>query len=251
MSRPVSFFGLARRSFWLLFGAIWLTAGAGLLFGGVLFALEERTYAEDGVTAIGMVLTKDIDRADSESSTEYRVRYRFPTEAGETVEGSDDVSVETWESLAERGPIEITYLRDRPSSNRLAGESQAFGAAIFLLTGAGFGGLGAVLVGRSLRSVLRARRLLRQGRPADATVTIVEPTSVSVNRRQQFRVRYTYRDAAGQTHDGDSGYLDWEEASRWSAGDVGQVRYDPGRPGDSLWLGAPMAPPQPSSDAIS
>jgi len=251
MSRPVSFFGLARRSFWLLFGAIWLTAGAGLVVGGVLFALDERAYAEDGVTATGMVLMKDIDRADSDSSTEYRVRYRFPTEAGETVEGSDDVSVETWESLTERGPIEITYLPERPSSNRLAGESQVFGAAIFLLMGAGFGGVGAVLVGRSLRTVLRARRLLRQGRPADATVTVIEPTSVSVNRRQQFRVRYTYRDMAGQTHDGDSGYLDWEEASRWSTGDVGQVRYDPGRPGDSLWLGAPVAPLQPSSDAIS
>lgn len=251
MSRPVSFFGLARRSFWLLFGAIWLTAGAGLVVGGVLFALEERAYAEDGVTTTGMVLTKDIDSADSDSSTEYRVRYRFSTEAGETVEGGADVSVETWESLTERGAIEITYLRDRPGSNRLAGAGEVFGAVVFLVIGAGFGGIGAVLVGRSLRNVLRARRLLRLGRPADGTVTVVEPTSVSINRRQQFRVRYTYRDAAGQTYDGDSGYLDWEEASRWSTGDVGQVRYDPRQPRDSLWLGAPAAPLQPSSDAIS
>lgn len=244
MNRTVSFFGLARRSFWLLFGAIWFAAGAGLLLGGVVFMLDERAYVEGGVPTTGMVLAKDIDRADSDSSTEYRVRYRFVTDDGEAVEGSADVSVEAWESLTERGPIEITYRHDRPNFNRLADEGQVFEAAIFLLFGAGFGGVGGVLVGRSLRNVLRARRLLRFGRPAAATVTVVEPTSVSINRREQFRVRYTYRDAAGQKHDGDSGHLDWEEASRWSPGDEGQIHYDPVRSRDSLWLGAPVVPPQ-------
>lgn len=233
-----SFASLARRSFWLLFGGIWLFAGVFLLLFAAVFALREQDFAASGVATTGIVLEKRIVPADSDSSTEYRVGYRFTTTDEKVVEGSDSVSVDVWEGLAERGPIEIRYLRDRPETNRLAAGSDFFGALMFLLGGAAFAGIGGVLFFRALAGVRRARRLLRFGVPADARVTEVAPTNVSFNRRQQFRVRYSYVDGHGGAHAGESGYMNFEVANLWAPGDVALIRYDPERPEASHWLGA-------------
>ena len=236
-SQP-SFFSLARRSFWLLFGGIWLVAGVFMLVFGVVFALREQEFATSSSAATGIVLEKNIIPADSDSSTEYRIGYRFTTPDGRVIEGSDRVSVEEWEAYVERGPIAVRFLTSRPESNRLALGSDILLALIFLIAGVALTGIGGFLVARSIRSVRKARRLLSVGVPVDATVTSVEPTNVSVNRRPQYRVRYSYSDQQGGTHEGDSGYLDFEEAHVWSPGDIARVRYDPARPDESQWLGA-------------
>jgi hypothetical protein len=228
---------MARRSFWMLFGGIWLFVGVLLFIFGIAFVLREQEFASSGTVATGIVLEKRIVPADSDSSTEYRVSYRFEAD-GRTIEGSDQVSVETWEGLTERGPIDIRYLRDRPESNRLNLGSDLIVAAIFLLLGIVFGGIGGFLFFRALRGVMKARRLLTGGEPVDATVTSVEPTNVSVNRRPQYRVRYSYRDRQGATHEGDSGYLSFEDANAWSVGDTVRVMYDPVKPDESYWVGA-------------
>lgn len=234
---------VARRSFWLLFGGIWLLAGTTMLVVGIGMALEERRW-DMAVEATGMVLTKDIVPADSDSSTQYRVRFRYPTQDGGSAEGDQQVDVATWEALAERGPITVYYLPGSSEAPRLDPDPEPFGPLIFLAFGIVLGGVGGVLFGRALRDVFRARRLIESGTDADATVTAVEGTDVSFNRRPQFRVRYSYRDTAGATHTGDSGYLEWEEASTYADGDTVAIRYDPRRPADSVWLGrvAPAAP---------
>ena len=121
MSRPrlPSFHGLAKRSFWLFFGGIWLLTGLVMFVVAAGTALQERTWAAEAVQTTGMVVTKDIIPADSDSSTEYRVRFRFTTQDGSAVEGNQEVEVETWEGLTERGPVEVHYLPSSPSSARL------------------------------------------------------------------------------------------------------------------------------------
>jgi hypothetical protein len=233
-----SFFSLARRSFWLLFGGIWLLAGVFILVFGVVFALREQEFSTNGVVTTGIVLTKTFVPADSDSSTEYRVSYRFSAEDGKVVEGSDDVSVETWDGLTERGPIEIGYLRGRPESNRLGSGSDLFVAVIFLVGGVVFGGIGGFLVFRALSGIRKAQRLLQVGVPAVATVTEVASTNVTYNRRPQFRVRFSYVDGKGGTHAGESGYMEFEEANSWNPGDAAHIRYDPDRPEESQWIGA-------------
>ncbi len=229
--------GQAKRSFWLFFGGIWLLAGLVLFVVGVGMALEERVWSSDAVQTTGMVLTKDIVRADSDSSTQYRVRFRFSPEDGSTVDGAQDVSIETWEALTERGPVAVYYLPTSPSSARLDPDANVVISIVFLVVGVVFGGIGGVLFVRAVRGLLRARRLLRSGVATEATVSGVEGTNVSFNRRPQFRVRYRYRDEQGGEHEGDSGYLDWDEASTWNEGDHVSVRYDPQRPADSHWVG--------------
>jgi hypothetical protein len=233
-----SFFSLARRSFWLLFGGIWLFAGVFMLLFAVVFAFREQDFAANGVVTTGIVLEKRIVPADSDSSTQYRVSYRFTTEDGRVVEGSDGVDVGVWEALTERGPIDVRYLRGDPVTNRLSTGSDFLGAVIFFLAAVIFGGIGGFLFFRALRGVRKARRLLNVGVPAGARVTEVVSTNVSYNRRQQFRVRYSYDDAQGRSHAGESGYMDYEEAGLWHPGDVARIRYDPDRPEESHWQGA-------------
>jgi hypothetical protein len=240
-----SYLALARRSFWLFFGAIWLCVGLALLAGGVVFAATEAQYA-DAVATTGLVLGKDIVPADSDSSTEYRVRYRFTTDNGETVEGDEAVSVEAWEALVERGPIVVYYLPARPGASRLSAGADPTGPLIFGLMGIIFGGIGGILVVHSLRDIRRARRLLTLGTPVRATVLGVEQTNVSINRRNQFRVRYTYRDALGREYEGTSGYLDWTEAETWDPGDECLVHFDPARPEESYWIGRVEVGPEPA-----
>jgi hypothetical protein len=230
----------ARRSFGLAFGGIWLLVGVIMLVVGTGMAVEERRW-NAAQQATGMVLTKDIVRADSDSSTEYRVGFRYTTQGGETREGDQQVEVHTWEALTERGPITVYYLTGSSEPARLDPSPEPVGALIFLAFGIVLTGVGGFLVGRALRNVLRASRLMRTGTEVDASVTGVEQTNVSFNRRPQFRVRYAYRDAAGGEHIGDSGYLEWDEASTFSEGDTVRVRFDPKRPADSIWVGRTSA----------
>lgn len=243
-----SFFGQAKRSFWLYFGGIWLFVGVVMLIGSAGMALQERSWSADSVRTTGIVLTKDISLADSDSSTAYRVRFRFTSKDGSTIEGDEQVEVATWEGLTERGPIEVYYLPSSPSSVRLEPGESPIGVLILFLVGVVFGGIGGFLFVRAALELLRARRLLHSGIDAEATVTGVEGTNVSFNRQPQFRVRYSYRDRQGGRHSGDSGYLDWEEASRWTKGDHVAIRHDPQRPAESVWIGKIQAP-RPTIDA--
>ncbi len=119
---------------------------------------------------------------------------------------------------------------------------------IFLIAGVVLGLIGGVIVYRAIAAIRKARRLMQVGIPVDATVTEVVETNVSYRRRQQFKVRYSYVDSRGGTHEGDSGYMDYEEASLWNRGDIARVRYDPDRPEESHWLGA--ADPGPEKPRI-
>jgi Protein of unknown function (DUF3592) len=105
---------------------------------------------------------------------------------------------------------------------------------------------GAFLFGRALRGILEARRVLRLGRSTVATVIAVEETNISVNGRQQFKVRYSFRDERNQPHEGDSGYLGWTDAASWKPGQSVAIRYDPDRPNESVWIGKPEPTARPA-----
>ncbi len=246
MTAQPSLMTLARRSFWLLFGGLWLFVGVVMLLFALGFAAKEGDFSRNGVTTTGIVLTKHIVPADSDSSTEYRVSYRFTTGDGKVVEGSESVDVGAWEKLVERGPIEIRYVAGNPGSNRLASGDNVAGAAIFALIGAVFGGIGALLFIRAIKGIRKARRLLQVGIPAQGSVTGIDETNIQVNRRQQFKVRYSYLDREGRNHQGDSGYMDWSEATDWVVGDPVDIRFDPAAPDQSSWVGRPAAAPPPA-----
>lgn len=236
-----STFRLARRNMLLLFGAILLIAGLLMLVIGLGLVWSEGRFASDGRTATGLVIGKAISRAtagSSDSSTDYIVRYRFTDIAGRQVDGSDEIGFDAWEALTEGGPVEVSYLAQDPGTNRVAGGDGLTAAVIVLVIGFVVTAVGAPLTIRGWRGVSRTRRLWRDGTPATGTVTQIEQTNVQFNRERQWRIRYRYADEAGATHDGESGYMSYEEASQWQTGSSAMVRYDPRKPGVSVWIGA-------------
>jgi hypothetical protein len=163
------------------------------------------------------------------------VRYRFRAPDGGTLDGESDVDYERWRGLAERGPVDIAFLPSKPSTNRVQGTSRLMMSVMFTLMGGFFAIAGAVILAYGIRGGRRATRLRETGLTAEATVTAVQPTRMTINGRRQGRVSFEFRDYQGRVQTGRSGYLPLDDAMRWKAGDRAAIRYDRDRPGESLW----------------
>jgi hypothetical protein len=231
--------GFIGRYFWFLFGGIWLVVGLGLTKGGLDEMGKERRYRDEGRMARATVVDKSMQRADRDHpSTRYVVRYRFTTDDGRPVTGSTTVEVHQWETLREGDPITVTYLASAPETQRLADPSAGSGAWVMVAIGLFFAGAGGGIVFWNWRRLAHDRRLRRTGVLVHGTVVKVIPTSLRINRVQQWRIVYRYQDHVGRTHETGSGALPPSAAHTWQPGDTGPVRYDRAQPDDSIWVSA-------------
>ncbi len=219
----------------LLAGAVFVFVGAGLLWTAIGMALELKQAVDLPATVLDKSLTP-ADR-DQNPSTRYLVRVRFVEPGGQAGESDQEVEPEVWEELAAGDSYPVRYV---PAKRKVipSGIAEPIGAAI-----AGVMSIVVLLIGRwlvvpSARQLLTELRLLSGGTPASATVTEVFPTSSSLNRVTLWKLRYRYKDPTGQEHEAESGFLMPDEAREWQPGSVGAVRYDPRRPGTSMWLGS-------------
>jgi hypothetical protein len=235
MTTP-SFWRIASKQFWLLFGGIWFlvgivfgAVGAGLLWSGWQF----RTRGE---SVEARVLRKYSERG-SKGSFSYHLDYEFRTGRGDWIAGKDAVDRAAWERAPENGTVRVQYLPDQPGKNRVPSSEDDWQPPIFAGVGLVFGGIGGVLTFRSLSRVSTILRVLREGIRADATVLDVRLTNVSINRIRQSKVRYAYNDFTGVRHEGESDYVSPVEAALWQPGERGTVRYDQNRPELSYWVG--------------
>ena len=117
---------MAIQSFWVRFGSIWFFVGTPFLIIGIYTAIQTMTQQErfqkEGQSTQGMVLTKAIQVGKKSSDSSYRITFCFTTADGKVVNGSASVSPELWDGLEERGPVQVTYLPDKPQSNRVDGK---------------------------------------------------------------------------------------------------------------------------------
>ncbi len=236
----------AKRSFWLLFGGVFLSVGLVFLLIGVPLMLQEQRFEAEAHAAEGTVLTKTIRRAttDDGNSTEYRVTYRFTAADGRTIEDIDVIDVEEWEALTEQGPVDVEYLASDPDTNRVAGADGWLLIGITLVLGGVLAALGGVLFFTALRRLLLQRRLWRSGLSAEGSIIGVEETNVRFNERRLWRFTYRFVDQKGNSQTGRSGYLSFQEANAWEAGERGDVRYDAEHPERSVWAGTATAQSQ-------
>lgn len=227
---------LSSRTFFLLFGAIFLLAGSTLLYEGINTAIHERAYDKEGEVVEAVVLRKSIQRASREGnpSTRYEVMYRFGTAEG-PAEGVAVVPVEEWEALEPGSPFRITYLPGTPGASRAAGSGGMTESLVMMAVGSLVALFGGVVSGWSALGMWREQRLLRRGLTAQGTVLAIEPSAVAVNRVRQWQVRYRYQDHLGRAHEGSSGALPPDEAHAVAVGDALTVRFDRARPEESVW----------------
>jgi hypothetical protein len=227
---------LSSRTFFLLFGGIFLVAGSTLIYEGLNAAVLERAYVEQGEAVQAVVLGKSIQRAsrDGNPSTRYEITYRYATPQGPT-EGVAGVSVEEWEALEPGSPFRITYLRGAPDASRAEGAGGMTESLVMMGAGTLAALFGGIVLGHSALGIWRERRLLRRGLAAQGTVLAIEPSNVAVNRVRQWRVRYRYQDHLGRPHEGTSDAISPDEAHAVAVGDVVSIRFDRNQSGESVW----------------
>ena len=227
---------LSTRTFFLLFGAIFLCAGTTLLYGGITTAIQERAYQKEGEVVEAVVWSKSIQRASREgnTSTRYEITYRFTTANG-AAEGVAAVTVEEWEALEQGSPFKITHLPGTPGSSRTESSSGMTDALVMIGAGSLAALFGGVVFTLSAIRIWREWRLLREGLTAQGTVLAIEPSNVAVNRVRQWQVRYRYQDHIGRLHEGTSAALSPDDAHAVAVGDALAVRFDRDRPEQSVW----------------
>jgi Protein of unknown function (DUF3592) len=121
------------------------------LLVGVFNLRQERAFRAEGRTAAGIVLTKsshaEYDHQNTTQQTQHAVGYRFTTDDGTSVKGSEEVNWRSWTSIHERDPVQILYLPRHPSKNRLAADRPAFRLWLFTVLGGLLSGSGVILLG--------------------------------------------------------------------------------------------------------
>lgn len=184
-----------------------------------------------------MVLKKDLRPATSNSSSSYEITYRVTPRGGQPVDCTESVAVATWENLEPGRTVRVQYIPGDPASARLEGPRDVIGAAIAAGVGLGLWCVGGILLGISILTRRRRARLLKEGQGAEATVTAVRSTNLTINSRRQWVVQFTYQDHLGQRRAGRTGPLAKSDATRWEVGAKGSVKFDPARPAQHVWAG--------------
>ena len=237
--RTLYFF--ARQSVRLWVGAFLLWCGGVLAFISGASLLDERRYRDEARTARAEVVGKAMQPATADTGTRYEITYRLTLPNGARAQRTDTVDVAVWERLERGSAVAVQYLPDDGESLRLARAPKIAMNAIPLAIGAVLAPIGLFLFAGGARDVRRKLRLSRHGAPAEATVLSVEATNVRINRKPQWRIRFRYRDRAGEEREGTSGYLPASQAHEWKRGDVGRVHIDPDGQDQALWIGEPPA----------
>jgi hypothetical protein len=151
-----------RVSPWIMIGGILLVCGVTFLLLDVLFLRQERLFHAEGMTATALVLTKSshvvYDQQNRLLETKYDVGYRFTTQDGESVQGSDEISLHTWTSIRERDPIKIVYLLDRPARSRLLAADPSATSWIANVAGGALTVGGVLLLGYGMYGAMRRHR---------------------------------------------------------------------------------------------
>ena len=162
MFKKGSFFSMAIQSFWIRFGSMWLFVGMPFLIIGIYTATQTVTQQErfqkEGQSTQGMVLTKALQGGKKSSDSSYRITFRFTTADGKVMNGSASVSPELWDELEERRPVQVTYLPNKPQSNRVDGKKIDWMLPIvFAIIGGIFTSLGGFVLIKALRQIGRSR----------------------------------------------------------------------------------------------
>jgi len=149
---------------WLITGAILLVAGVSFRLIGDAQLREERLYQATGLTANAIVEAKSShvpDRPQSAQSQHirYLVHYRFTSNDGATVRGSDEVDLRTWQSIREGDPIQIVYLRDQPARSRVVANTPDTAPQQSIVVGGTLAGIGLLFLSYGLFRVMQKRRI--------------------------------------------------------------------------------------------
>ena len=109
---------------------------------------------------------------------------------------------------------------------------------MFLGVGLVAAAAGSLIVCRARAASARDRRLMGAVLQLAATVTEIRPSAIKINREPRWHVVYRYEYTKGRPLEGKSRALPGEAVQGFRAGDRVNIKVDPHKPEDSLFLGA-------------
>lgn len=97
---------------------------------------------------------------------------------------------------------------------------------------------GSLIVYGARAAAARDRRLMGSGLQLAATVTEIRPSAIKINREPRWHVVYRYEYTKDRPLEGKSRALPGEAVQGFRPGDRVNIKVDPHKPEDSLFLGA-------------
>ena len=227
-----------RSKFFLFFGLPWIFFG--LIF--IPLAIQEfntnQKFNAESRKANAILISKRQETrwnsSEKRNDIYYYLKYKFkPTNAAEI---TNEVSTfeDEWNKYQEGGAIEIEYLPQDPSSNRVAGSGDNVGAYLM----AGFGSImlliGSLFSGIDIKKRLVERSIRKNGIETTGTVTSVRTGSLKVNNVSQMIVSYTFKDRIGRSYSGQTGHIKPRYTKGITNGSMCKVYYDKDDPSKNL-----------------
>jgi uncharacterized SAM-binding protein YcdF (DUF218 family) len=109
---------------------------------------------------------------------------------------------------------------------------------LFAVAGVIVAAVGAAIIYFARKAVVRDRRLMQSGVPLTATVIDIRRSLVDINRQTRWHVVYRYEYTKGRPFEGKSHALPGEAVLGFKPGDKVQIKVDPQKSEESLFLGA-------------
>jgi hypothetical protein len=136
--------------------------------------------------------------------------------------------------------VGIAFIAASFGVNLFANPNQLEGGSPLLFAAAGIvaTGAGGSIIYFTRRAAARRQRLMQVGVAVTAFVFDVRRSRIEINRQSRWCVIYRYEYPKGRPLEGESQALAADEVWGLKPGDPVQIKVDPQKPEDSLFLGA-------------
>ena len=230
--RILNFFNVGAQVGWFVFG-----------FGMIFFVvfgtnadLSVLTFREPGGQTVGRVTRIEATGASENHQRVEAAHYEFSV-AGRLFTGK---SYSTGGSPAAGANVTIEYDEDNPERSRIAGMRRAmFGPWVMFV--AIFPLVGLVILYFATRSGVKRNHLLREGIFTTGTLLGSEPTNMYINKRQVWKLTFTFVDRMGQRREAVAKTTDTQRLQDEAAE---PLLYDPDDPSRACLLDEAPARPQ-------
>jgi hypothetical protein len=135
--------------------------------------------------------------------------------------------------------VAIAFIAGAFGVNMFSNPNQLEGGSplLFGAMGVGMLAVGGGVIYLSRRAAAREARLMQIGVPVTAHVLDVRRSRIEINRQTRWIVEYRYEYPKGRVIEGKSGGLIADEVWGFKPGDEVQIKVDPERPQESVFLG--------------
>ena len=191
--RILNFFHAATQFGWFFFGF-------GMVFF-VVFGMQSDfsfvTFRDATGRAVGRVIGTEKTGASENKQAVLASHYEYSV-AGNTFRG---ISYATGDAPPPGARVTVEYVQAEPARSRIEGMRRALFGPWAAPVSAIFPAVGIAIVFFATRTGIKRNRLLREGLLAQGILKSKRPTSVIVNRRTVWELKFEFTDRLGQRHE--------------------------------------------------